>query len=424
MTRARALVALGVTAAALLMSTGAWPGSAQADARLQPFTALARADALRAHVTATGFVASDLGDVSGPSAQAKLDSLGDSEGFAAFPYPGDTAVSGPGLVVALAAPQLGVPAPQLPSYPLAARSQYPAPRDVAVTWGPVQLSAHSAERSSSGHAVGGAGDSGGNSVGFTVAGSSVSVAESGTLISDATAMVEAVTLGGILRIGAMRASAHVEAPSTGRPTATSAFSVEGVTVAGTPVGLDDQGFVMAGTHQPLPPSSSLAQALAASGISVAYLEPATDGGGVQSGGLSITVPQRTPNGNLVTVTYTFGVVRADIFSQALPSRPLSTGPLSPSSQRPRTAANSPGSRLSTAAGAGETADNPLATDISRATALDRGMSRRVPASARRGVRTSTTSVMSVYLLIVVGAVMALGGSLALRLFAVRLLWTS
>lgn len=420
--RTRLLAALGVTGAWLITCSGAWPASARADVQPRSFTAVARADAVRAHFSATGFVASDLADTSGPTAQAKLDSLGDSEGFAALPYPGDTAVSGPGLIVALAAPQLGVPPPQLPSYPLAARSQFPAQRYATVDYGSLQLAAHSSEESSSARAVDGGSDSTGDSIGSAVAGSSVSVSDSGRLTSDAGATIQAVTVGDILRIGAMTSSAHAEATSNGKPTGTSTFSVEGVTVAGTPVGVDDQGFVMAGTHQPLPPHSSLAQALAASGISVAYLEPVTDGGTVQSGGLSVNVPQRTPTGNVVTVTYTFGVVRAGVWNDALPFLSSPAGSSAAPSYR------SPGRSVAPVAGGPETSGadaahaTPMTAELPHAATIGRATPGGIPAFTR--VRRSTTSAGSIYLLIALGGLMALGGTWVMRHVAVRFTWTS
>ena len=63
------------------------------------FQAAAIAEGVRYTVTVPGAPLSDqIADAGGPVAQASLDSLGTSRGFASLPYPGDTATGLPGLV--------------------------------------------------------------------------------------------------------------------------------------------------------------------------------------------------------------------------------------------------------------------------------------------------------------------------------------
>jgi hypothetical protein len=96
---------------------------------------------------------SSLTDVSGPTAQARVGRLGTSVGFGAFPYPGDTVASAPGLVAPIVLPQLGLPPPNLPPYPLAVSSQYPGQPSKRVDEPSLSLIAQSTSASSAGHAT-------------------------------------------------------------------------------------------------------------------------------------------------------------------------------------------------------------------------------------------------------------------------------
>jgi hypothetical protein len=442
MLRVRLLFA---AAAALIAITGLGVPTAAADTPSGSFTTLARADAFRVAVNSTSFAVSDITDTSGPTAQAKLDSVGDSEGFAAFPYPGDTATTTPGLITSIVASSAGLPPPQLPPYPLVANSQSPGQPDGNVTQGPISMAAHSSQQSSTGHASGAGADSGGNTLGKAVADSAVKVDDAGKLSSDASSTLESITIGGILRIGAMTASAHSEASPDGKPTTASSFRTEGVTIAGTPVGISDQGLVLAGSTQPLPDTSSLAQALKAAGIEVRPLKPMTQGGSMSSGGLFITAVQALPTGNTVTLTYTFGVVHAESSGQASPSSGATntgSGAAAGTDTGSTSSAAPAGGAAGSAGGAGAVpagdqgggalaaipggAGSPAALSApgsspSAATRAPSGANTS-NAAALGNLPVSTTSSLSVYLVLVVGAAVALSATFLFRIFAVRLAW--
>ncbi|HEY0397116.1 MAG TPA: hypothetical protein VGF00_01930, partial [Acidimicrobiia bacterium] len=111
MRRTLTFVARG--AALLLLATsasvaGSTPTSASASASGRssgvqvtpaPFTATASAMGTRIKITIPGGPLTDTPvDAGGPTAQATLDSLGTSQGYAAFPDPGAFVLSVPGLV--------------------------------------------------------------------------------------------------------------------------------------------------------------------------------------------------------------------------------------------------------------------------------------------------------------------------------------
>src|SRR5437879_2401595 len=75
---------------------------AGAEGETLSYEGVASADGVRFSMGAPGFVAVDTFiDGGGPVAQAIIDGLGNSRSFAALPYPGDLAISGPGLLAGL-----------------------------------------------------------------------------------------------------------------------------------------------------------------------------------------------------------------------------------------------------------------------------------------------------------------------------------
>jgi hypothetical protein len=392
---------------------------ARADGPSTSYSGTARADAFRIGVSATGLIVSSLADASGPTAQTRMDSLGTSVGFAAFPYPGDVIVGAPGLVTSLLLPQLGLRPPNLPAYPLAVSSQYPGQPSQKVDQPALSLSAESTSGSSAGHATATGSDSGGNAMGKAVSNATSNVDSSGVVVADAASTVESVTINSILRIGRVVATAHATSSGTGTSTTRSSFSAEGISVVGVPVVLTEKGLVLAGSTVPPPPSSSVAQALAGSGIGVRYLAPVISPGEVQSAGIVVSVSVPSPTGNKFTVVYTFGIVHAGAVEASAPPGPTP-------SAGPTTAGGVVAIRPTAAApGAGATIFAPAAAS----SPSNGAQASAVPGTITGPLRTSTvpaptTSALSFYLVLVVGAAVAVSGSALLRHFAVRLAWTS
>jgi hypothetical protein len=411
--RAAALAA----AATLVTLAAVWPITPGAAEESSALTAIARADAFRVAVNTTGTTASEVTDTSGPSAQAEVDSLGTSVGFAALPYPGDTAATSPGLVLSIVGPQLGLPSTPVPAYPLVARSQYPGQPQGRVSEGLVTLTAKSAEQSSEGHAAGAGADSGGNALGKATADAVVNVDDTGRVKVNSATAVESLTIGGVLRVGSLSAGAQAESPPGGKPTMKSTFSASGMTIAGAAVGISDKGLVLAGTDQPLPDGSALAKTLASAGIEVTYVAPVTGDTFVQSAGIEIRTTQGTSPS--VTVTYSLGRARAELVGAASPVSSEAGGPALTADPALTGGAPPP---PATASGTG----GPLAAQVEGPSAAPGAASitRAVGAAAGRAVPVSTTSPMSLYLVLVLGGLVAVGGSVLLRYFAVRLAWTS
>jgi hypothetical protein len=421
--RVPTLVAAAAFLLVVFLSGPGWQAAGAAP-EAGAYDAVARADAFRVGVTTTEFLVADIVDASGPTAQAEVDSLGKSVGFAALPYPGDTATTAPGLVASVVLPQVGLPPPTLPRYPLATSSQYPGQPTASVNQPPVGLNAQSSASSSTAHSAASGAASGGNTVAKAAADATSKVDDAGKIIADASATLESVTIAGVLRIGAVTATANVTRAVDGALVAGSSFNADGMTVAGVPVDLTDHGLVLAGSTVPIPPSSSVAQALKAAGIQMGYLAPTTSPGSVRSAGLMVSAAQQAPTGNKFVVTYTFGVADASVSSNVSGGPASSTDAGAAGDNVPASSpiALSPaphgalGATPVAVAPSGPSSSGGLRQTVAPPTDLQ---------TARRSVApVSTVSALSIYVVLVVGATVALSSSLLLRYFAIRLAWTS
>ena len=122
--RAGGLAAAVVTLGLL----GSIPASSSAQ-ELVTFEAIAAADGLRIELTTPSLLVSNLFDGGVPVAQATANGSGQSRAFAAVPYPGDTPLTLPGLLL----PILGLPS--LPAYPLIATSSHSVQPESSVELG-------------------------------------------------------------------------------------------------------------------------------------------------------------------------------------------------------------------------------------------------------------------------------------------------
>ena len=87
-----------VLAAAVLGVATDVAGGEEAPAQPSSYEAVASAEGFRFSFGAPGFVAVDTFiDGGGPVSQSVIDGLGNSRAFASLPYPGDLAITGPGL---------------------------------------------------------------------------------------------------------------------------------------------------------------------------------------------------------------------------------------------------------------------------------------------------------------------------------------
>src|SRR5438067_9745680 len=146
---AAVMAAVGLVSAAI-----GWSPAGAAD--VTSFDARAQAEGVRFTFGAPGFVAVDTFiDGGGPVSQSVIDGLGNSRAFASLPYPGDLAISGPGLLAGLT----GLPSP--PPYPFYVASSHPTTPEAKLAQPGYSLLAKSTEASSEGSTMTGGGSGSG-----------------------------------------------------------------------------------------------------------------------------------------------------------------------------------------------------------------------------------------------------------------------
>lgn len=385
------------------------------------FEALATADGVRVLVEVPGFpLTANIFDGGAPVTQAKVNGLGESVGYASMPYPSENLTTLPGMLL----PLVGLPA--LPSYPLTARSEAGSAPEARVGEGPLLLEAESSPRASTARSVTG-GAAGLVNVGTVTSEVEAALDEAGAVTSSGRSTVEALTVPGLLRVGAAESTARAERPASGELRAESSFLVDGLTVAGVTVGVDDEGIRLPGQTAPVPDTEGLSPVLDAAGISMRYLEQVETEGGVVSAGLSISVPVQSPLGAPATATYILGRTSASVSAVHAPAVSAPPVPVGSPGGAPTVGAGSPST---SGTGPGSLAGGPVAApDLSSTgapTVAPGGTSGGTTAPVRPAgsvIPEASTAATVFYLTLVLGGLVALTGSFLVRTIGVRLLWT-
>jgi hypothetical protein len=265
------------------------------------FGAVASADAVRVTWIVPHAPASDtVLDFGGPSAQAALDSIGGSQAFASFPYPGENAVTAPALIAGASGGQIN-----LPSYPFWVGSTYPVAPKAESGSGPYSIKAESTDTSSTSAASVGL-DAGGQAALGLAKSQASTVATPEGVTSEASSEVTGFAAGP-LRIAQVVSSA--KAVFDGKTVTRDADTqVTGAMVGETPVALTSNGLVVGSSPVPADPKPVM-DALAAAKIGVEFMpRQDTDTGVVAP---TIRVTQRDDAGQ--SITYVLG--RTSAFAQ-------------------------------------------------------------------------------------------------------------
>lgn len=261
------------------------------------YSGVASADAYRLRYAITNFlIIEDFVDGGGPSSQAALDSLGDSTGFASFPYPGQTGTTLLGVVSTLT----GKP---MPSYPFIASSQYPSSPERDIQQPGYRLHSESNDVASRAFADAGNQDTAGNEIGgFSRA--SVEALKGGGVASRSAATTHLRL--NALRISGVSASSQLVRDATGKVTRSSSLVVSGMEIGGIPIAVTDRGLVVGSQQVPLGVVGQVAQSVSQQGVTVKYVPAVQTEDSVMSAGLEISVVQPVPNTaaakQVVTVT--------------------------------------------------------------------------------------------------------------------------
>jgi len=205
-----AVIALGAGAALVLA-----PPARAADSS---FDATASAYGINDGISNPSFPLNLVLTGSGPVSSAHLTSLGGSDAFASFPYPGDTMVGAPGLASGL----FGVSFPNYPLY--VATSAGDQPR--SVDYPGIALDSRSDGLVSESRALVGSDVSGFEST------SRIAVDSDGGVTSQAGTVFKTLQFGDVFTLSGVRSLAKVVADGTGALTRTSELSIGAINVPG------------------------------------------------------------------------------------------------------------------------------------------------------------------------------------------------
>ncbi|HUR72912.1 MAG TPA: hypothetical protein VMZ00_01475, partial [Sporichthya sp.] len=257
----------------------------QADFGSGTFKGQASADGIRATVAVKDYlIVEDFLDGGGPTAQAGLDSLGESTAFSSLPYPGATGVAFPGLVSTLSGKSV-------PSYPFYVSSQNPSNPEVTVRQPGYLMHAESTADRSAAQTEAGATTTNGEEFG------SFSTASVEFLGGTVTSLGEARSR---LAVGAFELNgsfsrAVVSVAPGGKVTKTSSFEASAIHLGTLVIGVTDKGLVAGPQGAPLDPARQISQAITESGVTVKFLPAVETADSVLSSGLEISMERAIPN---------------------------------------------------------------------------------------------------------------------------------
>jgi hypothetical protein len=238
-------------------------------------------------------VVSEFFDGGGPVAQANVDTTGKATGFGSLPYPGENAVTAPGLLTFAT----GVP---VPGYPFYARADYPVTpsSEVKDPGGTYSLRAAADQGKAEGSAsflFGGAE----SPVTRSSADSTGVLDGNGKLTMTAIGITEGLSFAnGTLKISSVTSkSVTTYEPGGAKPVTKTDLLIQGAKVGDQPVTIDRDGVHPSGQTVPVPigtGSDSVNQALAQGGITVKTLAGNDVEGGQAGDVLEVTSKHTIP----------------------------------------------------------------------------------------------------------------------------------
>jgi len=298
--------------------------TAGADSGGRSLVGVASASGMRATYTVPDYVVvSEFFDGGGPVAQANVDTTGKATGFGSLPYPGENAVTAPGLLTFAT----GVP---VPGYPFYARADYPVTpsSEVKDPSGTYALRAAADQGKAAGSA---AFRFGGTDSPVTRASSDATgvLDGSGKLTMTAVGVTEGLSFSnGALKISSVTSkSVTTYEPGSDKPVTKTELVIEGAKVGDQPVTIDRNGVHPSGQTVPVPVgtgSDSINQGLSQAGITVRTIAGDTVEGGGAGDVLEVTWKHTIPVEGNPKGTFVYRIGGAStfiLFGAAAPALP-------------------------------------------------------------------------------------------------------
>ncbi|MDQ1489696.1 MAG: hypothetical protein QOJ23_2210 [Actinomycetota bacterium] len=321
----RTRTAKGVVALALggiaLVGIGVLPGSAQT-AGAQAATGGAQASGMYIRYGIPGFlVVEDFLDGGGPVAQSLADTSAGAGSFASLPYPGETAIAGPGTLSGLGAPRL----PDWPFYVSASHPTRPAQKlsdpvgsyvlDAAAGDGKAQASARGGEPALplAAHAA----SVGGTPPNPRVTNQAKSQSDARTEVvttvegvtATATSTVEGFTMGPLSILSVVSRSVTTYHPGDAKPSTVTELRVDGGRVGAMGFHYGPDGLAVNNQAVPVPAAEGLKalnQALAPAGLSLKVETPTPLEGGASAAALEVASVAPIPGAGTGTMRIAMG----------------------------------------------------------------------------------------------------------------------
>ena len=432
-----------------------WP-SAPASATLR-YTATASAAGVRILTSSPSFpLTTTPVDATFPSAQAQVSTLHGNTAFAALPYPGDGAASLPGLISGLVAGEVPFPVPSVPGFPTIESAQCPSNPSAGADANEVVLTAKCDDTSAMGVASSGVPPVSANAAVPTVSGGYLSSTAStvvdpkdGTVTATAKTEVTGLSFGGgLVLLGPVVSTSTVTRTPGGNPQRTTDLALGRISIAGNTVQVGPNGLTVLGSPLSIPgvpsPTDAVNTLLKEAGLSITSIASTQSADGVVGQGLEIdqhaTVPQ---TGQPVIVKVILGQTAASVSVGGTVDDFTGT-PIGGASSTPvTTSTGEPGlASPPSSSGGGALTGGPAVTSpggalpgVTSGPTLTSGGgpgpvvagSQPTPAQVQlrlASARDAHLKGLSFYAILVLAALVVIGGATLARHVGVRLLWSS
>jgi len=282
----------GFAALVFVSASGLLVHPAASEVEAGGFVAVASAQAARVSYGDEGFlIVKSLFDSGGPVSQAVLNPI-DGESFASLPYPGETPLSGPGLIAANGGPTL-------PAYPFFVSASTTNPEQKFADPGNVySIAAKVSDGVATGDARVGAGNTDTIATGQRTLATAGMKADAVTATAQTT--VEGISLGaGALRIGSVRSRSVTTYAFGTKPETATELVIEGGRAGGMTFSYGPQGLTVASGGIPVPAGQGLEtinKTLAPSGLTLRFVGDAEVPGGRSAAALEVAQAGALPTG--------------------------------------------------------------------------------------------------------------------------------
>jgi hypothetical protein len=336
------MIIAGTVASTLTVAVVA-AGSAQADYTSPvTFDAVTAGYGLTTTISNSSIPAGLTIEGDGPVSNGHLSSLGESNGVAAFPYPGDSVAGLPGVGAGVLAGLLPIQSLPVPGYPAQVKSSYGTPAPKQVDFPGVTLASESDQRRTQSRAVVGTDSSGASTQ------STIKQDDDGNVVATTTTAVNGAQIGPEVTLSGITSTVTATLKASGKFITSSSLSIAKINIPGIQlpvptlfppplggtilrdpdIGFTDGAFSITspldGTVTKFPiPAQTVFDLLKAAGITATYEAPITTASSIVGGTFTLDTLLPAPPANQLYngpthYTFALGRVSASIDGAVIP----------------------------------------------------------------------------------------------------------